>query len=531
MASREQESGVQGATWQRARFEWLLRGFSALLAVLRRPYLTRRTAQGIIAVLLVAKLGATVYNAAVADSAMYDKAHHLQRAESLGFELGRRYYNPPLYYMPLGLVIEQPSIIPAKKAPRIRAIINYYRGTNIVYLAVFYVCWLFVIFPAALPSWRSSFLASLLLLSLPGYQRLAKFVHPDNLLSALTALAFALWILAERRTRSGESRSGESRSERKPLGWKWVLGIAVTIGLTGATRPFSVVPVVVFSLASVWLLVYRQQRPWRQLFTKGLAAGALIAVLSGSWWGYRLVALPSGLTDVYFGTKRYGPYRPTFDWQHYFTSFYLEKLLERPNREYRDFDRSSAKLPTRRSFFFNQYSNSFFTLLYSDVWADHWLYFSGPGKQEYRAEEKRRILLFALAPTLILALMGVGQLARVGYRAARKRCPGAAQSVLLALMAAGLALYLQWQTGDALKPGKQSTVKFIYIAYCLPAVVALPFLSRLRGLAFNILAVMLGLLFVVAFPMSVALSQEYMSTHCKSAVTRGAAVPDDDDDE
>lgn len=475
-------------------------GFSAL----RQPYLGRRSAKGIIAVLLVAKLLATAYTASNADSYMYDAGHHLQRAESAGFEVTRRFYNPPLYYLPIAPFIENQRLFPSSPAARKSAIINFYRVTNVIYWSAFYCAWLYVIFPAVLPSWQSGFLASVLLLAFPGFQRLAKMVHPDNVFCALSAVAFAAWIVAERRYRPGSSSACA-----RPVSWGWVFGLALVIGATGATRPFAVVPVILLSAASVWLLIRKQTRPLRQLLTKGIMAASIIATLSGGWWAYRLVVLPTALTDVYFKSReKYVAQRQGFDWSHYFGSFYFDELQQTPNRTYRRLDRRSRRRPNDDSFFTNRHANSFFTILYSETWGDHWLYFSGEAGKERRQHTKRFVLSAALVPTLLLLLRTLWIVGRLAHDFVKRRWPAPPQTLLLALLAVGISLYLYWQTGDALKPGKQSTVKFIYIAYLYPAAAAIPFLYRTKGALFNLFGVVLALLFLVAYPMSLALPGE-----------------------
>ena len=53
----------------------------------------------------------------------------------------------------------------------------------------------------------------------------------------------------------------------------------------------------------------------------------------------------------------------------YFTTFHVDELLQSPNRKMAG--------GTTKIFDNNPHANSFFTLFYSEVWADHWLYFSG----------------------------------------------------------------------------------------------------------------------------------------------------------
>jgi len=72
--------------------------------------------------------------------------------------------------------------------------------------------------------------------------------------------------------------------------------------------------------------------------------------------------------------------------------------------------------------------------------------------------------------------------------------------VLLSIIILGAGLFVYWQGGPALLPGKNSTVKFIYIATLFPPAIALAFGRRLKPLTFNLLSAYFLILYVVAFP-------------------------------
>ena len=71
-----------------------------------------------------------------------------------------------------------------------------------------------------------------------------------------------------------------------------------------------------------------------------------------------------------------------------------------------------------------------------------------------------------LTPLLVLGfpwvLRGLRRRARAGLAAVEP------QLAVLATLVLGSAFYLWWQTGTALLPDKQSTIKFIYVAYLVP---------------------------------------------------------------
>jgi hypothetical protein len=167
---------------------------------------------------------------------------------------------------------------------------------------------------------------------------------------------------------------------------------------------------------------------------------------------------------------QFEPYREGFDFQHYFTSFYFDELTQQPNR----LVSGKPKVdPTIQ----DPLANSFFTLLYSETWGDHWLYFSGPREKETKATVKRRVLQAALVPTawwIGRTLVGIGAVIARWVRGERRP----AELIVLASFVLGVVMYLWWQTGPALLPGKNSTIKFIYNAQLFPLSLALAYVVR-----------------------------------------------------
>jgi hypothetical protein len=74
--------------------------------------------------------------------------------------------------------------------------------------------------------------------------------------------------------------------------------------------------------------------------------------------------------------------------------------------------------------------------------------------------------------------------------------------VPLGIAGLGVLLYLYWQTGPALLPGKNSTIKFVYVASLFGPTIALLFTRRLKVAAFNLLTCYFLILFVVALPVA-----------------------------
>jgi hypothetical protein len=208
---------------------------------------------------------------------------------------------------------------------------------------------------------------------------------------------------------------------------------------------------------------------------------------------------------------RFEKRRVGFNYVEYFTSFHLKELLQTPNRRMAGGSTNIyANIP---------HANSFFTLLYSEVWADHWLYFSGRMARETKLWPKRTLLAFALPTVPIFLMLSAGFIADLVRRAQRILASTRDQKwkerlalllekfeldlVPLGLVGLGALLYLYWQTGPALLPGKNSTVKFIYVASLVAPTIALLFRRRLKPLTFNLLSGYLLILFVVAVPVAI----------------------------
>ncbi len=342
-----------------------------MLQLLRVPLLTPASGRFLIAVLLCVKIALTAWNARVFDGKIYDQGHHQDRALFGGLRAGKMAYNPPLYYLP-ALLIERPADVPlvershksegeddeaiasreAAKSPagpsekRHKAkLLRLIRHTNIVWIALIYLGWICYAFPRLLPGFRAWFLASLLLLAIPGFQKLGVMVHPDNAFAALTTVGVCAWLWVRDRYRRGT------------LAFKHLLPFAVAAGAVGLTRPFSIVAVAVLTTALLVYLVRLEGWRWGRLLVRGAALLAIVGVLSGSWYAYRW-QYTGHVTNAYHDRyiQTFERRRPGFDYVHYFTTFHLRKVLETPNRR---MGGGSTSIYAN-----NPDANSFFTLLH-----------------------------------------------------------------------------------------------------------------------------------------------------------------------
>lgn len=438
---------------------------------------------------VVIKIAVSAWNCTSFDGPQYDADQHAQRAHDLGLKPNARQYDGPLYYWvaALGPMKTSPARIGAVKDP----VFVTLRTANLVFLGVFYLVWVVLIFPALLPDWRTSFVASAIFLATPAYQLDAVTAHPDNLLALLVALAMAIWLRLWRRppvTTAGD--------------WLSLAGLSLVIGLMGPTRALGVAPMGILTLATL-VLAARGRRLLSAAFVlRATLVSAIVVPLALAWPVYRWNTTKKvGFVAEDRYIAMYEPYRKGFDFVHYFTSFYPLELLGTPNRKLGD---PSIDHPDH----FNPYANSFFTVAFSNVWGDHWLYFSGKVYGEQKLWPKRVCLLAALplAPLFLFRpLLWLLQLAKrppSGARGFGRLNAHLPQLAALAVLVGGAAAFLYWQTGSGLLPGKNSTIKFLYNAYLYPFALSLLFFAPLGKRSFNVWVVYVTLLFGFAFPVS-----------------------------
>lgn len=493
------------------------------------PAIGERSGRTVIGVLLLVKLLLLVWNAYAYDGRSYDAGHHADRAVFAGLKPSALAYDPPLYYLPLKLAswpegaprIERHAVLdddddaprPKRQSRAERAgrahLLTLLRYGNVAWMSIFYLGWIGYAFPRLLGRGSSWFLASLMLLALPGYQKVAAMSHPENLLAALSTLSVCSWLALKGKVEQ-ESTAAEEPSPRpraaRPV---WLAVFALTVALLGMTRPTALVPVAVFTLLGV-VYVRRSYGPaFRSWAPRAALLVTLVATLSGSWYllrYQRTSALTAFMAEGVAEAAR--ARRPSFDYASYFISFQPRKLLTDPNTTMGDPPPPEHGPPR---------ADSFFTLLYSEVWGDHWLSFSGPKGREGKAWPKRMALGAGLLLPAVLALLTAAGVSRFAsqLKSAWRESSGALASrlaltakrlevdlVLLAWSALGALLFVAWQAGPALLPGEQHSIKFIHIASLVPAAIALLFRTKLDRSTATLLASYLLVTFLAAFPVA-----------------------------
>jgi hypothetical protein len=461
-----------------------------------RPF-PRRTSHSIIAVLLVLKAAVLVFNVETYSTRrQYDARHHAWRARSAGLEMARMAYNSPLYYLPV-LPRVDVSMFYENGKPRARPLpgpsyrfdlLEWLQHSNIIYVFGALLIWIYGILPMVVSSHRAWFLASLLLLAMPGFSKIAVMAHPDVLLLFLSSLTFFLTIRWLART----PHFGRN------------LTLALLAGLTGACRPFAVVPMLLCWVLNVGMLVRgsaaeaklgasRKMATVGRLSAKVAVVSLIVASLSGGWWVYRYVHTGAVMDAYNRGyVDRYQPLKKDFDFYHYYSTFYFGNLLDVPSR---------ADVPQRPST--NPKGNSFWTQLYSDFWGDHFLYFSGSQNRVERKLWVKRVLFVLALPLSILVWLGIitGTLRAIAD-AIRRRVFLQPTLFMSAAFWGGFVLFVGWQATAGLLPGKNTTIKFLYIAWAVPFGVGTAASQEIGGRLCWVLFAFELAVAIAAFPMS-----------------------------
>lgn len=149
-------------------------------------------------------------------------------------------------------------------------------------------------------------------------------------------------------------------------------------------------------------------------------------------------------------------------------AYYRDYLLKQEGFDRRamflnlEFSRLLVGPPNRFAVFSGD--NAFLPRLWGDMWADHWLYFSGRPLQELKAAFKRVVLVTGIPFTLLFfgaPVLLIGESLGAAWKRRRFTAPGLPEAgALLFLAALGLLGVFVWNEPEV---GKNSTVKFCYL--------------------------------------------------------------------
>lgn len=326
------------------------------------------------------------------------------------------------------------------------------------------------------------FLAAALLM--PNLYLSQVMVRSDHFLFLFVNLLFYLWFRFDFPARLAESR------------WRLAVWALLLVAMANS-RNFCMAAYLVFLAWGLWALLLHARRAgaiWRVS-----VAALLLAVAAASSAHYAARYLRTGLLFeqtqdsprfLAFKMKEVG-----FDRRLMFLNFEFDEIWREPSRHAR-FHATTAwparllHIPPRDPALEDDL-NSFLPRLYSDMWGDHWLYFSGRRIQRLDPQAVwshkyplKRIVVIAAAPfTLLYFLVPVGLAVAGALGLLRRRAPTPGQTAS-AIFCMSFVLLALWIAGQP-EPGANVSVKFCYLfAYAwLPLVALAEFLAARPRLA------------------------------------------------
>ncbi len=472
-----------------------------------------RGARLLLGFLIVFKLAISAYNVAAYDQTPPDWEAHAERVMRGEASPKSCPDAPHLYYLTARPYVELQKLLGAP-TPEASDLAEYLRWTNLAFLGVFYWCWVFCIFPRVAGNYRAATAASLTLLAIPSYQRLTASAQPENALVCLSTVCMAAWLWL--RWGHPPRAPGDAAGRWRRVAAMVVLGCATI--LAAFTRPFGLVPAAVFFGALLVELGRGRRLLSRGFLGAAVPALALAAALAGTWQGYprsgpEPESLGANAKAKGRGAPRHASPEPKLD----LATFRLSALLSTPNRRMREelpppstrvqpgSPKPSRKTPpvSKPRQTANTNTSSYFTLLYSEIWGDHWLSFSGRRQTDNKIWPKRILFVVAL-PLLPLLAIRFGHGTWRTIRQFRPRLGRGLEALLvLAFCLVGSYLYLSWQLGEGMQASRGASVQFRSFAFLVPFVIATCSVPRIGKLRFNLWLAYLLTLFMAAFSLAV----------------------------
>jgi hypothetical protein len=377
---------------------------------------------------------------------------------------GQLEYNPPLYYMIYGKASRLVQLVVRRELD------PFYIFRLLHLVAIVGIGWLYL-FRLIPRLTQSRFLvqwAALAFFVVPNVFLSQVMVRADHLLFLFIHLLFFLWFYYEFPQKLAQST------------WRqcaWVLSL---VGMANA-RSLSLAAFGVFFVWGLIVLV-RERKAVR------VAALALVTLIGSGYFYFTRYQR----TGLIFAVRTDLPYYESYyqkqiGWSRtpMFLNLEFYKLLDAPNRN-ANFTGQNAFLPR----------------LYGDMWADHWLYFSGPTHVDEETRPKKIVLIVG-------SLFSIGYFVSLFYYAVRGIGATLRKEELRAaetagLLFAGALILLVVYVYREPEVDKNSTVKFAYLLgyQWFPIFCMLDFMNKHRALIKPVL-IYSALLFLLALPLYV----------------------------
>jgi hypothetical protein len=398
---------------------------------------------------------------------IYDDRHHLALIEANENPLDWRPHPaaglfdhlPVFYYAALGKIHRTLELASGREWHPYFTF-RVFHAAFIVLIAALFAFSLLPRIAGGHPATAAWFLAAAFVV--PNHYLSQVMVRSDHFLFLFINLLFYLWFRFDFPARLATS--------------PWRLGAwgALLVGMANA-RNFCLAAYLVFLAWGLWVLVRHAPRA-RPAWWLGVAA-LLLATAAATSAHYVDRYLRTGrLFEQNQESERFLLYRQraeTFDRRLLFLNLEFDAVWREPSR-HAVFHATTAwparwlGIPARDPSFEDD-QNSFLPRLYSDMWGDHWLYFSGQRIRRIEGASgwalkyplKRAALLAAAPFTLAFFLIPAGLAVAGGLGLLRGRAPTPGQTASAIFMGA-FALLVLWIHGQP-EPGANVTVKFCYL--------------------------------------------------------------------
>lgn len=389
--------------------------------------------------------------------------------------VGQMESSPRLYYYLCGKTSALIQAATGTEFPHVYTV----RVANLIYMTLVTALIYFVLLPrAGLGAPPVRLLMGLCLFTLPSIYLAQVMTRGDHLLLFSLSLLLVVWFAFDFHARLPSSRW-------RKAAW------CILLVLMGNSRQTAIPAIALFLCWGAWLLV-------RHSVTDGSASRkakvititlVVLTAIASAWpYLYRFAKTGRILqrTDLEYH-KKYYHRQVGFDRLPMFLNLEFHRLWERPNRHVE----------------YGYGNNAVFPRLYGDMWADHWLYFSGPRGGDTKEEWKKMILVIAIPFTVLYMLAPLLCSVR-GVNLLRRRKPLDLPSACGFLAVGGFCLLMAFIYCEP-EVGKNSTVKFIYLLgyQWLPFFCIAEIVKRRTWLTYA-LAAYTGLLFALGTPLHIS---------------------------
>ncbi len=347
-------------------------------------------------------------------------------------------HTPVLYYYLLGKVFRPLEII-----------YSLFAGHNLPEMATLYfarimhivsyltIAWLYFkrLFPKISSDSFLQHLALLAFFSIPGVYLSQVMVRSEQLLFLLFNLFLLIWFTTNLRKQLSTSNKALI---------VWALGI---IALAN-TRNMGLAAILVFFPWGLYELLKAPQKNGKAWARIGITT-LLVVALSSAFYVNRSLSRGK-IFSLGDATSKPGfSYEPTLN----------DPFLDKKIRMFTNMDFHKVLIMPNRNTFAGD--NAFFPRLWNDMWADHWLYYSGKKLEDDKITGKRILLALSIPFSLFFFFLPIFYAWKFFSSLRRRVEPTAVETAgLITCITLALLCFAAWTVPEI---GKNSVAKFTYI--------------------------------------------------------------------